>query len=361
VRGLELPEVEPWPDRVDGAEVLNNITAAIREHLVVSAHAAEAMALWVVHAHAHDAALISARLAFTSPTKRCGKTTALQVVQALVPRALPAANITAAALFRAVEAVKPTLLIDEADTFLKNSDELRGILNSGHNRATAYVICTTGEDHTPTQFRTWAPVAVAMIGELPGTLSDRSVIIEMQRKKSGDTVRRFRSDRTEAFAVLARKAARFAEDTFEALREWDGYVPDKLHDRAADNWRPLLAIADAAGGDWRTRARAAALALSGVEEDDGDEAGAQLLADMRDIFARFGPKVATMTVLAQLNQMETRPWPEFKHGKPMTDLQLASLLKPFKVKPKKVRDGEHTFRGYEEEAFRDAFARYVPA
>jgi putative DNA primase/helicase len=181
----------------------------------------------------------------------------------------------------------------------------------------------------------------------------------MQRKKSGDTVRRFRSDRTEAFAVLARKAARWAEDTLEGLREWDGAVSERLHDRAADNWRPLLAIADAAGGDWRARARSAALALSGVEEDDGDEVGAQLLADMRDIFARFGPKVATITVLAQLNQMETRPWPEWKHGKPLTDLQLASLLKPFKVKPKKVRDGETTFRGYEEEAFHDAFARYV--
>jgi putative DNA primase/helicase len=325
----------------------------------VSQHAAEAMALWVVHAHAHDAALISARLAFTSPTKRCGKTTALQIIQVLVPRPMPAANITAAALFRAVEAVKPTVLVDEADTFLKNSDELRGILNSGHNKATAYVIRTTGDNHDPTQFRTWAPIAVAMIGDLPSTLADRSVIVEMQRKKVGDTVRRFRSDRTDEFAVLARRAARFAADNFEALREWDGSVPERLHDRAADNWRPLLAIADAAGDDWRTRARAAALALSGVEEDDADEVGSQLLADMRDIFVRFGPKVATVTVLAQLNQMETRPWPEFKAGKPLTDLQLAKLLRPFKVKPKLVRDGEDRFRGYEEHAFRDAFARYV--
>lgn len=44
---------------------------------------------------------------------------------------------------------KPTMLIDEADTFLCDNDELRGVLNTGHTRATAYVIRTVGEDHEP--------------------------------------------------------------------------------------------------------------------------------------------------------------------------------------------------------------------
>jgi len=172
--GLGLFEPEPWLDPVDGVDMLDQLVAVIKRYLVLEDHAAEAIALWVLHTYAHDTAFISPRLAFLSPDKRCGKTTALMVVQHLVWKALPAANITAAALFRSIEAASPTLCIDEADTFLRDNDELRGILNSGHNRANAFVIRVTGEEHTPAQFRTWAPVAIAMIGNLPDTLADGS-------------------------------------------------------------------------------------------------------------------------------------------------------------------------------------------
>ncbi len=133
---------EPWPDKVDGATLLEALAGAFTRHAVLPDGAAAVLALWVVHAHAHDAASISPILGLISPVKRCGKTTALSIVQALSPRALPAANITAAALFRVVEKWSPTVLIDEADTFLRDNDELRGVLNSGHNRATAFVVRT---------------------------------------------------------------------------------------------------------------------------------------------------------------------------------------------------------------------------
>ena len=41
----------------------------------------------------------------------------------------------------------------------------------------------------------------------------------------------------------------------------------KLHDRAADNWRPLLAIADLAKGDWPVVARNAAIGLADTDEE----------------------------------------------------------------------------------------------
>jgi hypothetical protein len=124
---------EPWPEPVNLARLLDDISRVARTHLVLPKGAAELLALWVLHAHAHDCFDISPVLAITSPTPECGKTTCLTLLCALVPRPCPASNITAAALFRAVEKWQPTLLIDEADTFLKNSDELRGILNSGHS------------------------------------------------------------------------------------------------------------------------------------------------------------------------------------------------------------------------------------
>ena len=95
------------------------------------------------------------------------------VLRHLCRAPLLSGNITPAALFRAVEAWKPTLLIDEADTFAKMSDELRGILNAGHTRDTAFVVRAEGDSNEPRMFSTWAPKMVAAIGRLPDTIEDR--------------------------------------------------------------------------------------------------------------------------------------------------------------------------------------------
>jgi putative DNA primase/helicase len=126
-------------------------------------------------------------------------------------------------------------LIDEADTFLKENDELRGILNTGHRRG-GQVLRTVGDDHEPRQFSTWAPAAIAMIGRLPDTLHDRSVIINLRRRKPTEEVKSFRRDRADDLHVLARKMARWAQDHQVQLTASD---PDmgELINRGADNWR----------------------------------------------------------------------------------------------------------------------------
>ena len=106
----------------------------LSRYLALPDGAAVAVALWVIHAHAFNSSPITPRLAIVSPEKRCGKTTLLRIIAALVPKPLAASNVTAAALFRTVETARPTLLIDEADTFLPDNQELRGVLNSGHGR-----------------------------------------------------------------------------------------------------------------------------------------------------------------------------------------------------------------------------------
>jgi putative DNA primase/helicase len=83
-----------------------------------------------------------------------------------------------------------SLLVDEADSFLGEKEELRGILNSGHTRDAAYVVRTVGDEHEPRRFSTWAAKAVAMIGHLPDTLADRSIIIPMRRRAPGEPPRR---------------------------------------------------------------------------------------------------------------------------------------------------------------------------
>ena len=190
-RALSLASPEPWPDPMDGAALIGAIVETINRYVALSPAAAIAGALWCVHAHAFEAFYISPRLAIVSPEKRCGKSTLLRVMQPMLPRALSAANITVAAMFRAVEAGRPTLLIDEADSFLKDNEELRGIINSGHARD-GQVVRLVGDDHEPRVFSTWCPVAIAAIGGLPGTIEDRSVIIQMRRRRPDERVARFR-------------------------------------------------------------------------------------------------------------------------------------------------------------------------
>jgi putative DNA primase/helicase len=354
-------EPSPWPDPVDGKELLTDLTDSLKRFLSLPAGCDTALALWTVHAHAHDAADVSPVLAITSPEKRCGKTTLLEVLSAQVPRPLPASNMTSAVIFRAVEKFGPTLLVDEADTFLTRNDELRGVLNSGHRRSMATVIRAVGEDFEPRVFRTWSPKVVALIGRLPDTLADRSIEIRMRRRAADEEVERLRIDRLEELNPLCRRTCRWVQDHIDEIRTLDPPVPDGLHDRAADNWRPLLAIADHVGGTWPTRAREAALALSESSGAEDASIRTQLLEDLQEIFGIGSiDRLPSKDIVSALTKREGRPWPEYRHGKPITPSQLARLLEPFGVRPKALWISGRTLRGYLREDFIDPFRRYLP-
>ena len=357
---LDLPSPKPWDDPVNGEVLLTDLTAGIRRYVVMEDGAAESMALWAIHAHALDAFGISPRLAITSPEKGCGKTTALDVMGRLVPRSLPTANITAASIFRTIEMAGPTLLIDEADTFLKDNDEMRGVLNSGHRRSTANIIRTVGEDHEPRQFSTWAATAIAMIGRLPDTLEDRSIPIRLRRRLPSETIESLRWDRMNELDLLARKAARWAADNIDALRRIDPVMPAGLINRAADNWRPLLAIADIAGGSWPQHARKIMLAVAGPNSNE-QSIRVMLLEDIQATFEeKCTDRLSSAELVAALTEMEGRPWPEWRGGKPLTQSGLAKQLGHFGIAPANLRTGETVVRGYRKEQFGDAFARYIP-
>jgi putative DNA primase/helicase len=358
-----LENIEPWSEPVCALDLIDEIYTAILNHVAMDLSGALAVALWVLHAHAHDAAHVSPVLALTSPEKRCGKTTALLVIGALVPRPVQVGNITPAALFRAVEKLHPTLLIDEADTFLREREELRGVLNSGHLRGAAQVIRTVGDDYEPRLFSTWCPKAIALIGSLPATLADRALLIPMRRRAPGEKVRRLRLDRLQdELAETRRRAARWAQDTVDALRLADPEIPHQLNDRAADNWRPLLAIAELAGWVWPVKAREAALVLSTSAEDADGAPAIQLLADIRDLFELEGvDRLATKSLVEALGVREDRPWSEWKRGRPVTARQIARLLKPFGIHPRQFWTDGTKVRGYELPDFADAFSRYLTA
>jgi hypothetical protein len=363
-RAISLPEPESWPTPVDGAALLDGIAEAINRYVIMPEYARHAVALWVVHTFLLDCFGITPRLAVRSPMKRCGKTTLLDVISRLVLRPLPTGSVTPAALFRVVEGYRPTLLVDEADTFLSEADELRGVLNSGHRRG-GQVVRTVGDDHEPRAFSTFAPVTIAIIGSLPDTLADRSVSVDLKRRMPSEKVESFRFDRVAHLDVLARQTARWAQDHAGTLAAADPKMPG-LHNREADNWAPLLAIADAAGGAWPERARAAAAAghVAG-----GDEASLieLLLGDIRDTFAKReankvepADRIPSADLVEALVGIEGRPWAELgKSRKPLTQNGLARRLRPLGIAPQKVGPGKDRINGYVCAHFEEAFGRYL--
>jgi hypothetical protein len=353
--------VEPWPEAVDGAVLLADVERTFTRYVYLPTGASVALALWTLHAWTMDAGDISPFIVLVSPTKRCGKTTVLIILYYLTPKSELASNISPSALFRYVENIRPTLLIDEADSFMKDNEELRGILNSGHTKAAAHVIRNVeiNGEHKPRRFSTWAPKAIATIRELADTLEDRAIVLALQRKPRGAKVDRLRKRDNDDFAGLRRKAARWAADNFAKLTDPDPRIPDALNDRAADNWRPLLAIADLAGEDWPRRAREAACILSG----DGHDSNAINVELLGDIEAAFGEldAITSVDLVAALVADPERPWATWTKGdKPLTPNQLARLLRPFAIISETVHPvGRPHAKGYRRARFEDAWASYL--
>jgi putative DNA primase/helicase len=364
-RAISLPEPEPWPTPVDGGALLDALSSAIGSYVIMPEPARHAAALWVAHTYLLDCFSITPRLAVRSPMKRCGKTTLLDVISRLVLRPLPTGSVTAAALFRVVEGYRPTLLVDEADTFLAEADELRGVLNSGHRKG-GQVVRTVGDDHEPRAFSTFAAVAIAIIGNLPDTLADRSITVDLKRRMPSESVASFRFDRVGHLDVLARQAARWAQDHAGTIAAADPEMPG-IHNREADNWAPLFAIADIAGGEWPERARTAALNAHAAA--GGDEASLIeiLLGDIRDIFARReenkvepADRIPSADLVGALVAIEGRPWPELgRSRKPLTQNGLARRLKPLAITSQNIRIGDKVPKGYLLVWFREAFSRYL--
>jgi len=217
-RPVIFDDPEPWPEPVDGDEILAETENQIKRFVIVTDEQALAIALWVFHAHALDAADVSPPLTFKSPVPECGKTTAEAVVGRLTPLSIPTSNISPSAMFRMIDKHCPTLLIDEGDSFVKLNEDMRGILNASHFRNSAFVIRTTGDDFEPKLFSTWCPKVIALIGELPPTLTSRSILISMKRKRGNQSTERF-SPR-EAYPdlqILRRKIARWSTDSLPTL------------------------------------------------------------------------------------------------------------------------------------------------
>ncbi len=361
------PDLSAWSVPVDGAELLGDLEFAMARFVAFPSPAAlVAVVLWVGHAHAVDAFESTPRLAVLSTEKQSGKTRLLELLELLLPNARHAVNMTAAALFRIVEAESPVLLFDECDTYFgpkaTEHEELRGLVNAGHRRgAVAYRVVGEGGRMEVKAFPAYAAVALAGIGGLPDTILDRSVVIGMKRRAPDEHVEPF----------PARKAGPVLRELGERLADWTGSrhdalaaaepdMPAGITDRPADVWEPLLAVADVAGGDWPERARTACLSLNAARAEADPSEGVRLLADVREAFiVRRTDKLPTDDLLEYLTGLVEASWGDLR-GRPLDPRALAHRLRPYGVRPRKVRLGDNVRQGYDRADLHDAFTRYLP-
>ena len=357
--------VIPWSDPVDGLNTAAEVRALFNRYCILPDGADVALTLWSIATYSIDQFRVFPKAYLSSPEKRCGKTTTLETISAVVDRALMASNLTAAVMFRAIEAWRPTLLIDEADTFVYgDNDELRGIINSGHTRSGAYVLRVeeVGGERVPVKFSTWTPQCMAGIKSPPETIRDRSVLITLRRKLPGESVTKLPLDLQDDTRTTRQKIRRWSDDHALAIRNQSPDVPVISNERAMDNWLPLLAIADVLGDDWPILAREAMRNLETTDDVDDDGIGPMILSDIREIFMVSGlDRITSQTLVDKLVDMEDRPWPEWRRGSPLTKNSLARLLKPFRIKSTDIRTptSRTALKGYKRENFEDAFSRYL--
>lgn len=352
--------------QVHGAELLDELHGLVTSYVVLpSAAAADAVTLWIAATHAQPAWQHATRLRIGSPMKRCGKSRLLDVVEHTSHKPVSTVDATIAALFRSIDhADPPTLIVDEADAIwakkaADGTEDLRKLLNAGFGRG-RYALRCVGPNQTVQRFATFAMVAIAGIGDMPDTITDRAVNIIMRRRALTEQVEPFRERRdAPVLHEIRDRIASWVGSQLENLTVAAPTMP--VEDRAADVWEPLIAVADAAGGAWPGRARRACLALSGeAEADDTERSNSlQLLGDLRHVFGEED-RMAGTAILDQLNKLDGSPWANW-YGRPLNARDLAKLLRPWRVRPTNVKVGDQTLKGYRRDHLHDAWTRYLPS
>ena len=363
-RGRTIADASQPPDEhLNGADILDAVQAFLQRFIVYpNPHVLLAHTLWVAHTHRMDTWRATPRLAFMSAEPGSGKTRAMEITELLVPQPVLLANVSSAYIFRRIDSPtgRPTLLLDEIDVVLakqlKSSEEIRSLLNAGYLPSGTVGRCEqVNKQMVAREYPAYCAVCLGGIGDLPNTIQSRAIVIEMRR----------RSRSTEPVSVYrASESAAAGHALRDQLHAWlkdeplpDPTLPPGIQDRAADVWEALISVADAAGGEWPTRARVTAVTLVTHAETTKPSQRVQLLIDLRRV---FGTALAlpTATILKELCAMEESIWGDLD-ARPLDARRLARMLKAVDVTPTTIRFAQGLAKGYARKSLMDAWERYV--
>lgn len=363
-------DCEPWPETVDGNELIQEIYTTIERVVYLTSEQILAITYWVLHTYfirtkgEQQAFRYSPILHLTSWLFGCGKTVLQDLLAEMSHKSQKAANISISSLFRLLHSKQPTLFLDEIDTYFQNRDELIGILNAGYDERVGTVLRQSpkGNDWSETaEFSVWGAKCLAGIGSQVATLESRSIKIQLVRKPTQHKLERLHDviaqDR-ELFLKIRRRCVRFAIDNEEALIRQPTAYSDILSDRANDCWSGLFKLAALISADTQ-ELHDAAIKLSSSSEPEKSEFEEFLLDLKPFVESSPQPRIPSNVLIDYLRSLEDRPY----RYKGFSAYDLASRLRPHVVRPVQMRtDGNsRNVKGYEKAELQQLISKYLQA
>lgn len=354
-----VENIEPFEGDVCGVELANKIESLFDRFVFLPQGGSNAISLWIMGTYIFNSFRIFPNIVITSPERRCGKSSTLDIIEALSYKSLLTSNITPAAIFRLIEKYQPTLLIDEADTFVSGrNDDMIGIINSGHAKNRAVIIRTVGENYESKKFSTWSPKVFASIKSLQATVMDRSIEVKLRRKTIHEIVDRLPVNFKDDCLEIRSKLLKWGLDHQDDIRFAKVSLPRIENDRAMDNWHPLFCIASKLDNEWIDKCIKSYKTLTFNKDEKSHQI--QLLEDIAEIFEVTNyDRIFTTELISHLIQMEEKPWVDWLRGKPINANALAKMLAGFEISSSTLRRDYNRKKGYKRSDFEDAFTRYL--
>jgi hypothetical protein len=353
-------EAPPGEGHQDGEALLRSVESFISKFVILPEGALLPLAVWAVATHLFSVFDAFPYVAITSPARRCGKTRLLEVLGLLCARPERTSNISEAALFRLIEKERPTLLLDEMEQLREKSERaqiLRNLLNAGNRRDAVAIRCAEGGAQIE-RHKVFCPKALATIGSLPDTISDRAISILMQRKTPDERTERFLFQRAKPEAWKIRKAiAAWAEENAATVAAAYENAPDLdfLEDRDSESWTPLFAVLAVAAPTRVAEMKLCSQILCGQKHDAMEESLAvRAILDAASVLRHDEQYITSAELVDRMRAIEESPW----GGHDFDARRLARLLRPFGIRSKVFRSGDATPRGYEATRIREYAYRY---
>ena len=358
-------DTEPYSEPVsDIASVADQNYQILEDHIACTHAVKVATTLWILMTWFIPASHILPIAWINAPERRCGKSTLLTLMSRMSKRSLSTSNITGSALFRSIESYKPTLFIDEIDTFINDNESIRGVLNAGHSRDNPYIIRCVGDDNEPLLFNVFGAKAISGIGKIPSTLIDRSIPLTLRRKMRDETKKRVRDLPLDVTSMIQSQLARWSDDNLQVVKDAKPVLPVTINDRAQDNWQILFKIAMILSDDWLEKAHRACIEISGSDSDE-PSSNEQLLSDIKTVFSlNQTNRLLSRDLLTELRRDPEMSWSTYNEGKTITLRQIAKKLSAFRISSRDLRafdinGNEVRGKGYDVLDFQDAFSRYL--
>ncbi|HLH44041.1 MAG TPA: DUF3631 domain-containing protein [Bryobacteraceae bacterium] len=353
----------PIGDLTSGA-VVERTKEFVCRYVVLPPAARLPVALWAIATHTFESFDAFPYLSLSSPTPRCGKTRLLEVLELLCARPWRGTAPSEAALFRFIEERQPTLLLDEVESLGQRKASERdsavlAILNAGYKKGQTVPRCKANSHELQT-FRVYSPKAFACIGHLPPTLSDRSIIVPMQRRGPGERVERFRFSRAQREAEPIRhQIGEGVKAVADEIREAYLNLPELpfLSDRDEEIFSPLFAVCAVLYPSRLGELSESAQALCAAKTSDtvDDSLSLRLLDDLMRLWPEGELYWATADMLTALKSEPESPWSEME----LTARRLARMLRPFEIVARNIRTDYGVKKGYLLESVKVAHSRYI--